>query len=84
MKDKVDKWFIHEGCDRAHMLLVMLQESFGLVDPDCELSDGRLHPSIWNDKCATLLMNATSSLAELYQEISEWENKNESNRNDAE
>ncbi|MOA23698.1 hypothetical protein D3C78_1443340 [compost metagenome] len=70
--EKIDKWFQHEGLDRTHMLLVMLQESLGFVDKDCDIQEG-LHPSIWNAKCENLLDNATKALAELYSAIGEWE-----------
>lgn len=72
---KIDKWFQHEGMDRTHMLLVMLQESLGFYDPDMDLSDGKMHPSIWNDKCERALNEATIALASLYQAIGEWEDE---------
>lgn len=68
-----DKWFCHEGLDRTHMLLVMLNESLGFVDPDCDFGEERIHPAIWNKKCKDLLSSITSDLCELYQEISKWE-----------
>ena len=72
-KPKMDKYWQHEGLDRTHMLLVMLEESLGFYDPDWELIDKPLHPSIWNSRCERLLSSATSALAELYQAIGEWE-----------
>lgn len=77
-KQKMDKWWQHEGLDRTHMLLVMLEQSLGFYDPDMELSAGKMHPSIWNQKCQMLLCKATGTLAELYQAIGEWEENNES------
>lgn len=70
---KIDKWFQHEGLDRTHMLLVMLEQSLGFYDPDCELSDGKLHPAIWNERSQMALSKATSALCDLYQAIGEWE-----------
>lgn len=70
---KIDKWFQHEGMDRTHMLLAMLQEALGFYDPDMDLSYGKMHPSIWNDKCERVLNEATIALANLYQAIGEWE-----------
>lgn len=69
-KQKMDKWWQHEGLDRTHMLLVMLQEGLGYED--------NLHPSIWNKKCEKLLSKATSALAGLYQAIGEWQEDDES------
>jgi len=72
---KIDKWFQHEGLDRTHILLVMLEQSLGFYDPDCELTDKPVHPAIWNSRCEVLLSKATSALAELYQAIGEWEDE---------
>ena len=47
-KQKMDKWWQHEGLDRTHMLLVILQEGLGYED--------NLHPSIWNKKCDLQLL----------------------------
>jgi len=72
-QEKIDKWFQHEGLDRTHMMLVMLEQSLGFVDPDQEFTDRPPHPAIWNQRCAKALMDATSALCELYQAIGEWE-----------
>jgi len=66
---KIDKWFQHEGLDRTHMLLAMLQESLGYYDPE----EQSAHPAIWNDRSRKCLLDATRALAELYQAIGEWE-----------
>lgn len=68
-----DKWFHHEGLDRTYMLLVMLDESLGFVDPDQDFGEENVHPAIWNDKCRELLSSITGGLCELYQEIGKWE-----------
>jgi len=73
------EWFQHEGLDRTHMLLVMLEQSLGFYDPDCEFSDNKTHPSIWSSKCEGLLSEATTALADLYQAIGEWEEGENSN-----
>lgn len=73
MDEKINEGCQHEGLDRTHMLLVMLEQALGFYDPDQELSDGNLHPSIWNHRCQKALSEATSALAELYQAIGEWE-----------
>lgn len=64
----MDKLDILEGLDRTHMMLVMLEQSLGFVDPDRPP-----HPAIWNQRCEKALMDATSALCELYQAIGEWE-----------
>ena len=71
--NKIDKWWQHEGLDRTHMLLLMLEQGLGFYDPYCEFADKPVHPSIWNSRCEKLLSKATSALAELYQAIGEWE-----------
>ena len=68
----MDKYFQLEGMDRAHMLLVMLQEGLGYYDPDAE-GEQTTHPAIWNERSAKCLSDATCALAELYQAIGEWE-----------
>lgn len=72
---KNDKWFQHEGLDRTHTILVMLDQLLGYPDP--ENPEDHLHPSIWNKECENLLREATRNLAELYQKIGEWEEDGE-------
>lgn len=76
MTDKPDKSYIHEGLDRTHTILVMMNELLGFYDPDCEFSNNETHPAIWNSKCQFLLSEATGKLAELYTAIGEWEDLN--------
>lgn len=71
MKEQNNEWYQHEGLDRTHMLLAMLQEALGYVDHDSD--ECTTHPSIWNKKCEKLLSKATTALADLYQTIGEWE-----------
>ena len=76
MKEQNNEWYQHEGLDRTHMLLAMLQEALGYVD---EYSDEvTTHPSIWNKKSKKLLSKATTALADLYQAIGEFEVSEES------
>lgn len=75
MSNKINVWYQYEGLDRCHTLLVMLDQLFGYYDPDCDFGDGRTHPAIWNDRCREALSNATSALADLYQAIGEYEDK---------
>lgn len=72
---KIDPWFQHEGLDRAHMLLCMIEQAFGFYDVDAPLEENEVHPAIWNDRCGKLLSDATSAIADLYQAIGEWENE---------
>lgn len=72
---KNDEWFQHEGCDRTHTILRMIGELLGdyYSSDSYEENKDSIHPSIWNEECGQLLEKATSSLAELYQKIGEWE-----------
>lgn len=72
---KNDDWFRHEGCDRVHTILRMMGELLGdyYSSDSYEENKDSTHPSVWNDECGELLEQATSSLAELYQKIREWE-----------
>ena len=76
MKEQNNEWYQHEGLDRTHMLLAMLQEALGYVDEDS--NEETTHPSIWNSKCEALLSEATTALADLYQAIGEFEVSEES------
>lgn len=76
---KNDKWFQHEGLDRTHTILVMLDQLLGYGD-DSEDTKHHLHPSIWNKECENLLREATRNLAELYQKIGEWKEGGESTK----
>jgi len=70
---KIDKWFQHEGLDRTHTILVMLEELLGHpAEPPVD-DVWAVHPAIWNDECELLLRKVTDNLAELYQKIGEWE-----------
>lgn len=73
MQESNSIWYQHEGLDRAHMLLVMLESSFGFYNQDFSCDDKPLHPSIWNDRCKKHLSEATEAIADLYQAIGEWE-----------
>lgn len=66
---KIDKWSQHEGMDRAHMMICMLQEAFG-GDP---WDEDHCHPALYNDKCKELAARIGSYLCDLYQAIGEWE-----------
>ena len=74
MEDKNSVWYQHEGLDRTHTILTMMQELLGYCDSE---DDIRVHPSIWNDRCKRNLSVATEALADLYQAIGEWEEENE-------
>ena len=75
---KIDKWFRHEGLDRTHTILVMLDQLLGYPSQSNECEDSwTCHPAIWNAECERLLREATGSLAELYQKIGEWEESEE-------
>lgn len=76
MKEQNNEWYQHEGLDRTHMLLAMLQEALGCVDEDSD--ECTTHPSIWNKKSKKLLSKATTALADLYQAIGEFEVSEES------
>ena len=76
MKEQNNEWYQHEGLDRTHMLLAMLQEALGYVDEDSD--ECTTHPSIWNKKSEKLLSKATIALADLYQAIGEFEVSEES------
>lgn len=69
-RDKNNEWYQHEGLDRTHTLLVMLQELIGYCDSDTPLED--LHPSVWSDECKIELIKVTESLGTLYQLIGKW------------
>ena len=73
MKDKNSIWYQHEGLDRTHTMLVMLQELLGYTDSEYPSEDDKVHPAIWNDRCKKHLSEATVALAGLYQAIGEWE-----------
>ena len=61
-------WYQHEGLDRTHMLICMLEEAFSV--------NSEPHPSLHNKKCKKLVKKAERALAELYQKIGEWESAN--------
>lgn len=75
----MDEGWQHEGLDRTHTLIVMLEQLLGFYDPDCEFSDNNIHPAIWNKACLNDLRAATSALLDLYQHIVEWEDDNGTN-----
>lgn len=70
MKEQNNEWYQHEGLDRTHMLLAMLQEALGYVDEDSE--EVTTHPSIWNHNSRIFLEEATIALTNLYDAIGEW------------
>ncbi len=72
-KEKINKWYQHEGLDRAHTILCMMQELFGYCDKRGEFEDINLHPAIWNERCREALSTATEAMADLYQAIGEYE-----------
>jgi hypothetical protein len=67
-RPKNTKWYQHEGLDRTHMLICMLEEAF-YVD-----SQDYYHPSLHTKKAKKLARKAGLVLASLYQEIGAWEN----------
>lgn len=73
MKEVNSIWYQHEGLDRTHTLLVMLDELLGYADSDGFTDEDKVHPSIWNERCKKRLSDATCALADLYQAIGEWE-----------
>lgn len=66
MKQVNDVWYQHEGLDRTHMLICMLEEAFAI-------NSDEPHPSLHNKKCKKLVKKAERALAELYQKIGEWD-----------
>lgn len=61
MKEDNSIWYQHEGHDRVHTVMEML---------DCLLEN---HPSLYNEECHKLLCKAQKALFSLYQKIGEWE-----------
>lgn len=68
-------WHRHEGLERSHIILGLLEQTLGYYDPGLHYEENRgtMHPSIWNEECGLLLAEAAAKLAELYQKIGEWE-----------
>jgi hypothetical protein len=67
-KQKNTKWYQHEGLDRTHMIICMLDEAFRADYYEC-------HPSLHTKKAKKLARKAGAVLADLYQEIGMWEKK---------
>ena len=63
MKRENNVWYQHEGLDRTHMLICMLEEAFSV--------NSEPQPSLHNKKCKKLVKKAERTLAELYQHISQ-------------
>ena len=63
---KNTKWYQHEGLDRAHMMICMLDEAFHVYHDEH-------HPSLHSKKAIKLAKKANRALADLYQEIGVWE-----------
>lgn len=78
MKEKNSVWYQHEGLDRAHMLLCILEQAFGYYDTEATFDENENHPAVWNQECGELVSKATRALADLYQKIGEWEPEEES------
>jgi len=74
---KNNKWFQHEGLDRTHTILVMLEQLLGHPSEPPVDDVWAVHPAIWNKECERLLRKAADNLAELYQKIGEWEEESE-------
>ena len=66
-QQKNTKWYQHEGLDRAHMLICMVEEAFHVDHPEYH------HPSLHTKKAKKLARMAGLALAGLYQEIGRWE-----------
>lgn len=77
MKEKNSIWYQHEGLDRTHMLLCMIEQAFGYYDTEATFDENENHPAIWNQECGELVSEATRALTDLYQKIGEWEPEEE-------
>ena len=67
MTDQMNGALQHEGLDRTHMLIAMLEVALGYP------GEGNLHPAIWNDTCKDSLIKVNDALTNLYQAIGQWE-----------
>jgi|GEM_PF-6224833 len=63
-----------EALDRVANIQDIVERQLGHVQESDDLnSNDGCHYGIWNHKCKTLLKDVGEKLAELYQEIGQWE-----------